>query len=98
MKVRVRRKNRHKKITDKYSTIINSEYEKRGHYFVKNKDGTPRKKAGRPKTDTEKAIKSAKATISRKQRNIQKLEQKLNNAKSSFKKQKETSLHAAWLG
>jgi hypothetical protein len=39
MKVRVRRKNRHKKITDKYSTIINSEYEKRGHYFVKNKDG-----------------------------------------------------------
>ena len=58
--------------------------------FVKNKDGTPRKKAGRPKTDTEKAIKSARATISRKQRNIQKLEQKLNNAKSSFKKQKET--------
>ena len=58
--------------------------------FVKNKDGTPRKKAGRPKTDTEKAIKSARATISRKQRNIQKLEQKLNNAKSSFKKQKDT--------
>jgi len=58
--------------------------------FVRNKDGTPRKKAGRPKTDTEKAIKSARATISRKQRNIQKLEQKLNNAKSSFKKQKET--------
>jgi hypothetical protein len=58
--------------------------------FVKNKDGTPRKKVGRPKTDTEKAIKSARATISRKQRNIQKLEQKLNNAKSSFKKQKET--------
>ena len=58
--------------------------------FVKNKDGTPRKKAGRPKTDTEKAIKSARATINRKQRNIQKLEQKLNNAKSSFKKQKET--------
>ena len=52
--------------------------------FVKNKDGTPRKKAGRPKTDTEKAIKSARATISRKKRNIQKLEQKLNNAKSSF--------------
>jgi len=39
MKVRVRRKNRHKKMTDKYSGIINSEYEKRGHYFVKNKDG-----------------------------------------------------------
>ena len=58
--------------------------------FVRKKDGTPRKKAGRPKTDTEKAIKSARATISRKQRNIQKLEQKLNNAKSSFKKQKET--------
>ena len=58
--------------------------------FVRKKDGTPRKKAGRPKTDTEKAIKSARSTISRKQRNIQKLEQKLNNAKSSFKKQKET--------
>ena len=58
--------------------------------FVRKKDGTPRKKAGRPKTDTEKAIKSARATISRKQKNIQKLEQKLNNAKSSFKKQKET--------
>jgi hypothetical protein len=58
--------------------------------FVRKKDGTPRKKAGRPKTDTEKAIKSARATISRKQKNIQKLEQKLNNAKTSFKKQKET--------
>ena len=58
--------------------------------FVRKKDGTPRKKAGRPKTDTEKAIKSARATISRKQRNIQKLEQKLNNARKSFKKQKET--------
>src|SRR6056300_922085 len=58
--------------------------------FVKNKDGTPRKKAGRPKTDTEKAIKSARATISRKQKNIQKLEQKLNNARKSFKKQKDT--------
>ena len=58
--------------------------------FVRKKDGTPRKKAGRPKTDTEKAIKSARATISRKQKNIQKLEQKLNNARKSFKKQKET--------
>jgi hypothetical protein len=38
MKVRVRRKNRNLKMTDKYSEIINSEYEKKGHYFVKNKD------------------------------------------------------------
>ena len=40
--------------------------------FVRKKDGTPRKKAGRPKTDAEKAIKSARATISRKKRNTSK--------------------------
>lgn len=39
MKVRVRRKNKHKKMTDKYSKILNFEYEKKGHYFVKNKNG-----------------------------------------------------------
>ena len=55
--------------------------------FVKNKDGTPRKKGGRPPKDAEDA---ARRTITRKQKNIQKLEQKLNNAKKSFKKQKET--------
>ena len=58
--------------------------------FLLKKDGTPKKKAGRQRTSTEKAIKAARSTISRKQRNIQKLEQKLNNAKTSFKKQKET--------
>ena len=58
--------------------------------FVLKKDGTPRKKAGRPQTTTEKAVKAARATIGRKQRNIKKLEEKLNNARQSFKKQKET--------
>jgi hypothetical protein len=58
--------------------------------FVLKKDGTPKKKAGRPQTTTEKAIKAARSTVSRKQRNIEKLEQKLNNARQSFKKQKET--------
>ena len=58
--------------------------------FVLKKDGTPKKKAGRPQTTTEKAIKSARATVGRKKRNIQKLEAKLNNARQSFKKQKET--------
>ena len=58
--------------------------------FVLKKDGTPKKKAGRPKTSTEKAIKAARATVGRKKRNIEKLEQKLNNARQSFKKQKET--------
>jgi len=58
--------------------------------FVLKKDGTPKKKAGRPQTTTEKAIKAARATVGRKQRNIQKLEAKLNNARQSFKKQKET--------
>jgi len=55
--------------------------------FVLKKDGTPRKKGGRPTNDAE-AV--ARRTVSRKQKNIQKLEQKLNNAKKSFKKQKTT--------
>jgi len=55
--------------------------------FVKNKDGTPRKKGGRPPKDAETA---ARRTITRKQKNIRKLEEKLNNARKSFKKQKET--------
>ena len=55
--------------------------------FVRKKDGTPRKKGGRPPKDAEDA---ARRTITRKQKNIQKLEQKLNNARKSFKKQKET--------
>jgi|TARA_R100001460_G_scaffold28922_3_gene57633 hypothetical protein len=55
--------------------------------FVKNKDGTPRKKGGRPRKDAESV---ARNTITRKQKNIQKLEEKLQNAKKSFKKQKET--------
>jgi len=55
--------------------------------FVLKKDGTPRKKGGRPINDA-KAV--ARKTISRKQKNIQKLEQKLNNAKKLFKKQKTT--------
>ena len=55
--------------------------------FVRKKDGTPRKKGGRPPKDAQDA---ARRTITRKQKNIQKLEQKLNNARKSFKKQKET--------
>jgi len=55
--------------------------------FVKNKDGTPRKKGGRPPKDAQDA---ARRTITRKQKNIRKLEEKLNNAKKSFKKQKTT--------
>ena len=55
--------------------------------FVKNKDGTPRKKGGRPPKDAETA---ERRTITRKQKNIRKLEEKLNNARKSFKKQKET--------
>ena len=43
--------------------------------FVKNKDGTPRKKGGRPKKDAQSAARKA---ISRKQKNIHKLEQKLS--------------------
>ena len=52
--------------------------------FVLKKDGTPKKKAGRPQTTTEKAIRAARSTVGRKKRNIQKLEQKLNNARQSF--------------
>jgi len=55
--------------------------------FVKNKDGTPRKKGGRPIKDAQSAVRK---TITRKQKNIQKLEQKLNNARTSLKKQKTT--------
>ena len=57
--------------------------------FVLKKDGTPRKKGGRPNT-AEQAKLAAQRTISRKQKNIQKLEQKLKNAKTSLKKQKTT--------
>ena len=57
--------------------------------FVLKKDGTPRKRGGRPNT-SEQAKLSAQRTISRKQKNIQKLENKLKNAKKSFKAQKET--------
>ena len=56
--------------------------------FVLKKDGTPRKKAGRPQTTTEKAVKAARATIGRKQRNIKKLEEKLNNARNPSKNKK----------
>ena len=55
--------------------------------FVRKKDGTPRKKGGRPPKDAQDA---ARRTITRKQKNIQKLEQKLNNARKSLKKQKTT--------
>ena len=57
--------------------------------FVLKKDGTPRKKGGRPNT-AEQAKLAAQRTVSRKQKNIQKLEQKLKNAKTSLKKQKTT--------
>ncbi len=58
--------------------------------FVLKKDGTPKKKAGRPQTSTDKAIKAARATVSRKKNNIHKLETKLNNARQAFKKQTDT--------
>jgi len=58
--------------------------------FVLKKDGTPKKKTGKQQPTTEQAIKAARAAVSRKQKNIAKLEQKLNNAKTSYKKQKET--------
>ena len=45
--------------------------------FILKKDGTPKKKAGRPQTSTEKAIKAARATVGRKQRNIKKLNKSL---------------------
>ena len=57
--------------------------------FVLKKDGTPRKKGGRPNTRDQAKL-SAQRTITRKQKNIQKLESKLKNAKQSFKKQKDT--------
>ena len=57
--------------------------------FVLKKDGTPRKKGGRPNT-AEQAKLSAQRTVARKQKNIHKLEEKLKNAKKSFKKQKTT--------
>ena len=39
LKIRVRRKSRNKKITDKYSNILNYEYEKYGYHFQKDKNG-----------------------------------------------------------
>ncbi len=57
--------------------------------FVLKKDGTPRKKGGRPNT-AEQAKLAAQRTVARKQKNIHKLEEKLKNAKKSFKKQKTT--------
>jgi len=39
LKIRLRRKSRNKKITDKYSNILNYEYEKYGYYFQKDKNG-----------------------------------------------------------
>ena len=57
--------------------------------FVLKKDGTPRKKGGRPNIRDQAKL-SAQRTITRKQKNIQKLENKLKNAKQSFKKQKDT--------
>jgi len=56
--------------------------------FILKKDGTPKKKAGRPQTSTEKAIKAARATVGRKQRNIKKLEAKLNNARQALTNKK----------
>ena len=63
--------------------------------FVLKKDGTPKKKAGRPKTSTEKAIKAARATVSRKQRNIKKLEEKLNNGSEERRVGKECTYRRA---
>ena len=57
--------------------------------FVLKKDGTPRKKGGRPNT-AEQAKLAAQRTVARKQKNIHKLEEKLKIAKKSFKKQKTT--------
>ena len=57
--------------------------------FVLKKDGTPREKGGRPNIRDQAKL-SAQRTITRKQKNIQKLENKLKNAKQSFKKQKNT--------
>ena len=57
--------------------------------FVLKKDGTPRKKSGRPALADEAKF-AAHRAISRKQKNIKKIEQKLNNARKSLKKQKDT--------
>jgi len=57
--------------------------------FVLKKDGTPRKKSGRP-TLKDEAKFAAHRAVSRKQKNIKKIEQKLNNARKSLKKQKDT--------
>jgi len=56
--------------------------------FVRNKDGTPRKKAGRPKTDTEKAIKSARATISRNKEIFKSLNKSLTTLRVLLKNKK----------
>ena len=66
--------------------------------MIKKKDGTPRKKGGRPKgsanelsySNEQKAKVSAKKSILRKEKNIKKLEEKLNNSRKAYKKQKET--------
>ena len=61
--------------------------------FVRKKDGTPRLKAGRPKgsggsyniSSSQKAKYAVHRKIARKKKNIKKLEQKLNNARKSYK-------------
>jgi len=61
--------------------------------FIRKKDGTPRLKAGRPKgsggsyniSSTQKAKYAVHRKIARKKKNIKKLEQKLNNARKSYK-------------
>ena len=61
--------------------------------FVRKKDGTPRLKAGRPLgsgssynvSSSQKAKYAVHRKISRKKKNIKKLEEKLNNARKSYK-------------
>ena len=61
--------------------------------FIRKKDGTPRLKAGRPKgsggsyniSASQKAKYAVHRKIARKKKNIKKLEQKLNNARKSYK-------------
>jgi len=61
--------------------------------FIRKKDGRPRLKAGRPKgsggsyniSSTQKAKYAVHRKIARKKKNIKKLEQKLNNARKSYK-------------
>jgi hypothetical protein len=61
--------------------------------FVRKKDGTPRLKAGRPKgsgsgynvSSSQKAKYAVHRKISRKKKSIKKLEEKLNNARKSYK-------------